>query len=339
MPGLNDNSGLPDLSQNDVLKMLDAWTKGEEPEEAVKPTAKGGSDEPESGESVAEDAQDEAETESDDKQEETEEPTNEEQPQRFRVKVDGADVEVTLDELTAGYSREADYTRKSQALAEERRNLEAARETALKADKDALAQEREQYKAVLGVWQKQLTDALGSETDWSELRTTNPGEWSAKMTERYAMLQRLQAVQAQQAEMTAKERAAQDENTRKHVAAQAKLLLDTIPEWKTPEKYKADMGNIREYGLKTLGFTDNDLASITDARIMRMAHDAARFNAMQQKKPEAQKKVEQAKPLTPGAAQPISTPSSKLNKLASEQARRGDKKSTVALFEALLSRG
>lgn len=42
---------------------------------------------------------------------------------KYTVKVDGADVEVTLDELTNGYSRQADYTRKTQALAAEREQL------------------------------------------------------------------------------------------------------------------------------------------------------------------------------------------------------------------------
>lgn len=47
------------------------------------------------------------------------------EPQKFTVKVNGVDQEVTLDELRNGYMMHADYTRKSQALAEERRRLEA----------------------------------------------------------------------------------------------------------------------------------------------------------------------------------------------------------------------
>lgn len=43
----------------------------------------------------------------------------------YRVRVDGEDIEVTLDELLNGYQRQADYTRKTQALAEERERLAA----------------------------------------------------------------------------------------------------------------------------------------------------------------------------------------------------------------------
>jgi hypothetical protein len=54
----------------------------------------------------------------DNQEEETQEPTS------YTVKVDGKDVEVTLEELQAGYSRQADYTRKSQVLAEQRQKAD-----------------------------------------------------------------------------------------------------------------------------------------------------------------------------------------------------------------------
>lgn len=44
--------------------------------------------------------------------------------EKIEVKVDGEVVEVTFDELKAGYQRQADYTRKAQALAAEREQFE-----------------------------------------------------------------------------------------------------------------------------------------------------------------------------------------------------------------------
>lgn len=58
-------------------------------------------------------------------EEQAEEQPQPEQPQTFTVKVNGVDQQVTLDELRNGYMMHADYTRKSQALADERRRLEA----------------------------------------------------------------------------------------------------------------------------------------------------------------------------------------------------------------------
>ncbi len=345
MPGLNDpvTADLPSLSQSDVLAMLDRLTKGEAPEAAPKPASVKGDaeNEPESGESeTPEGDTDEAETESDDKPEETEE-SEEEQPQRFRVKVDGKDVEVTLDELTAGYSREADYTRKTQALAEERRTWETQRDNTLKGDKDAVAKEREQYKSVLNVWGQQLSEALGANTDWESLRQQNPGEWSAKMTERHAMMQRLQGIQQEQARLGQEETSKRDEANRANLALQAKVTLDLIPEWKVTDKYKVDMDGIAAYA-QSLKFTNQDLLSIADGRIMKVMHDAARYHALMAKAGKVKQTVDtvaKARPLKPGSA-PIQLGSqAKVQKLASDQARRGDKRSTVALFEALLSKG
>jgi hypothetical protein len=58
--------------------------------------------------------------ESDDSEEQEQE---QEQP-RYRVKVEGQEYEVTQDELVKGYQREADYTKKTQKLAELRKAAE-----------------------------------------------------------------------------------------------------------------------------------------------------------------------------------------------------------------------
>merc|ERR1712224_646361 len=44
-----------------------------------------------------------------------------EQPQLYTIKVDGEEQEVTLEELQNGYSRQRDYTRKTQELAQQRK--------------------------------------------------------------------------------------------------------------------------------------------------------------------------------------------------------------------------
>ncbi len=46
---------------------------------------------------------------------------------RYKVKASGEEVEVELDELIKGYQQGTDYTKKSQALAEQRKAIEAER--------------------------------------------------------------------------------------------------------------------------------------------------------------------------------------------------------------------
>lgn len=52
--------------------------------------------------------------------------TNVEEP-KYKVKVDGEEIEVTQDELLRGYMRQKDYTQKTQQLAEQRRQFEQYR--------------------------------------------------------------------------------------------------------------------------------------------------------------------------------------------------------------------
>ena len=71
--------------------------------------------------------QDSEEEQPEPSQEEQEsEPEQEEEP-KYTVKVDGQEIEVTQEELLRGYMRQRDYTQKTQALAEQRRQFEQYR--------------------------------------------------------------------------------------------------------------------------------------------------------------------------------------------------------------------
>ena len=67
----------------------------------------------------------------------------------------GVKAQVTLNELSRGYSREADYTRKTEHLAQQRRELAAERESV----QQAVENERAQYAQSLN----QMSEALGAQ--------------------------------------------------------------------------------------------------------------------------------------------------------------------------------
>lgn len=79
-------------------------------------------------ETIAEGADDTAEVDAtdvpDDDGIEQDDTTADDQP-RYTIKVNGEEVEVTLDELQNGYQRQSDYTKKTQELASERERLAA----------------------------------------------------------------------------------------------------------------------------------------------------------------------------------------------------------------------
>lgn len=65
----------------------------------------------------------------------------------FVVKVDGEEIEVTRDELLKGYSRQQDYTKKTQALAAERERLQGLEQLAQALSADPAAAISEMAKA------------------------------------------------------------------------------------------------------------------------------------------------------------------------------------------------
>ena len=67
---------------------------------------------------------DDEEADIDEDEEAEEDDDNPDAGEKYKVKVDGEVVEVTLKEALAGYQRQADYTRKAQALAAEKQELE-----------------------------------------------------------------------------------------------------------------------------------------------------------------------------------------------------------------------
>ena len=94
-------------------------------------------------------------------------------PETYTVKVGGEDVEVTMDELMNGYMRTADYTRKTQALAEERRMLAQQtvpqqQQPSQQVSQEPQAQEpdiKEYYRQLAEYAKGQVEHNLGAEYD------------------------------------------------------------------------------------------------------------------------------------------------------------------------------
>ena len=110
---------MSDVSLTDIIQESLAI---EDPQEADTPEAQIEDDSEVSIDDLIADLDEESDAEeSEDEDDEEADPKLDE---KFQVKVDGEVVEVTLKEALAGYQRQADYTRKAQALAAEKQELE-----------------------------------------------------------------------------------------------------------------------------------------------------------------------------------------------------------------------
>ena len=250
----------------------------------------------EDDESGVEDAPDE---ESPEEQSEVEEEQEEqEQPQTFTVKVDGKEVTVTLDELQKGYSRTQDYTRKTQQIAEVRKQVEQ--------ETQAVRAEREQYAQLLGALQAQLQSSE-PQVDLERLYHEDPIEWVRQKEIMRERQEKLGAIQSEQQRLFQVSQYEQQRAMEAQLASQQEALLAALPDWKDPKKAKAEKALVIE-SAKAAGFTDEDLKNVYDHRLVLLLRKAAMFDQMVSKR-QGIKPVVNNGPRTakPGAAGRVST--------------------------------
>jgi hypothetical protein len=269
---------------------LDETQPAEESEEDSEAAA---SEEDDSG---VEDAPDEETSE--EQSEEEEEQEEGEQPQTFTVKVDGKEVSVTLDELQKGYSRTQDYTRKTQQIAEVRKQVEQ--------ETHAVRAEREQYAQLLGALQAQLQSSE-PQVDLERLYHEDPIEWVRQKEVMRERQEKLGAIQSEQQRLSQVSQYEQQRAMEAQLASQQEALLAALPDWKDPKKAKAEKALVIE-SAKAAGFTDEDLKSVYDHRLVLLLRKAALFDQMVSKR-QGIKPVVNNGPRTakPGAAGRVST--------------------------------
>jgi hypothetical protein len=274
-------------------------------------------------------AEDDSEDYTDENAEETESQEEEtEEPQRFKVKVDNEEIEVTLEELQQGYSRTKDYTKKTQALAETRKTVEAER-----ARIEEARQLRDTYAQRLQVIEQMLNQNPDNE-NLSELRESDPIGYAIKIAERSEKEKQLQAVQVERQRIAQQQSQEQQEQLQSHLAQEAQKLREWIPEFR--DEAKADMArkDIRNYA-KSIGFSDQELATVYDARAVQTLYKAMQYEKLMKGKGVATKKVSEApKTLKAGAAQPQgSSEQEAMKKQFQKLKQSGNKRDAAKLFE------
>lgn len=288
-----------------------------------------GQPEPESEEVDSAETQEEAEEPSEEVESEDEE-SEEEAPrdEKFVVKVDGKEIEVPKDELIRGYQREADYTRKTQKLAEERKLVES--------EFQQVRGEREQYAQVLGQLQQKLQEFEPQEPDWNRLEVEDPTEYARQWTSHQRRQQQRYAVQAEQSRLQQLYQVESQKQILTTLAQETAILKEKIPEWNSPEKAKSEGKALLEYG-QQLGFTEQELNTISDSRALLALHKAWKYDQMMSKRPEFQAKIKKApKMVSSGSAGSVSSKSSDINNARKRLAQSGSVRDAASLFEKFI---
>lgn len=252
-------------------------------------------EEPEQQMEAAEEASDEPTGEAEEESEASEDEQEEVQEQpKFRVKVAGEEIEVTQEELIRGYQREADYTKKTQTLSEERKAVEAERARIQEAN-----QLRDQYAQRLQLVEQMLTQQ--PQENLEALKETDPIGYAVKVAEQQQRERQLQTVQAERLRIAQQQQAEQQELLQKHVASEAEKLMQAIPEYADKEKGESLRKEVRNFA-KSIGWTDQELSSVYDSRAVLTLYKAMQYDKLMSGKAEVNKKVADAPKMLKGSA-------------------------------------
>jgi Tfp pilus assembly protein PilN len=260
---------------------------------------------------------------------EYEEEAVEESP-KYRVKANGEELEVSLDELLNGYSRTADYQKKTQFLAEQRKAVEAERVKI-----DEAAKTRDTYAQRLQVIEQLLSQADSGE-NLQELKETDPIAYAIKVAERSEREKQLQAVQAERMRVQQEQQALQGQQLQRHIQYEQEKLKTVIPEFKDDAKAEVIRRDIRTYA-KSIGFSDQELSQVYDSRAVQTLYKAMQYEKLVAGKAGATKKVASApKTLKPGTTHPQSSEQEAKKKEFARLKQTGSKNDAARLFERFL---
>jgi len=215
------------------------------------------------------------------------EESEEEQPKpRYKVNASGEEVEVELDELIKGYQQGADYTKKSQALAEQRKALEAERQHL-----EYVKQERQAYAQKL-----QALDSFLSQqnqgVNLDVLKETDPIGYAVAVAEQSQREKQLAVVRNEQQCLAQQQQAEQQASLQNHLRHESEKLTSLIPELATPQG-DAVRKQIRDYA-KSVGWTDQELSQLYDSRAVLTLYNGMKYAQLQKSKPEVTKKLQAA---------------------------------------------
>ena len=205
-----------------------------------------------------------------------------EAPQKFKVKVDGQELEVTLDDLKRSFSGQSYIQKRMEDVAAIRKEAEVTYH--------ALNQERAQVQQALAVYQQQLAAAGNPQPPSRDLLKTDPIRYLEEEAGYREQMEQRQMVAQQQAAFAQQHSEQQARAYTAYLGEQAQLLTQRIPEFADAKKAGALKAALVEVGT-SYGFSPEEVQGVSDARHVQILHDAMRYRQLVAGKERVQEKV------------------------------------------------
>ena len=263
-----------------IESAVDLLVQNEEPEQEEAPVAEVSEQpEEESEEEVAE----QPDTEED--QDEPEEEEVAEQPNIFTVKIDGTEVEVTLDELQRGYSGQKYIQKGMQEVADLRKKAETANATLASAG-----------EAVLALYQQMQAPGFAQPPTPPDetLIESDPIGYTQDKARYDAAMEKYQKDMSQVQHTLAYQQQAQQQAQQAYLEREMETLRQVMPEFADPEKATKTRDSMLRMGTEIYGYQPEEISAVMDHRAIRVLNDAIKYQEIMRGKDKAVEKATKA---------------------------------------------
>jgi len=269
-------------AQEVLLGLMESEEDKPETEEAA-PTEEEESTEETQDESLEEESEEEAEESDEDEEEESEESAEDDEDEEeplFSVMANGEEIEVTYDELIKGYSRQADYTRKTQELSNVRQEYERGAQQYAQSLPE-LENLKQQYSQALGNMISNSVAGLERfNIDWNALREDDREEYLVKREEYREAQDQIKGLQERKAQEDQALNQQAQQNFQHLVVQEHQRMAEQIPEWADKESRSELASSIKKYATSK-GFTEQELSSLVDHRYLITLMKAMKYDGLQ----------------------------------------------------------
>ena len=261
-----------------IESAVDLLVQNEEPEQEEAPVAKV-SEEPK--EEAEEEVAEQPDTEEED-QEEPEEEEVAEQPNTFTVKIDGTEVEVTLDELQRGYSGQKYIQKGMQEVADLRKKAETANATLASAG-----------EAVLALYQQMQAPGFAQAPipPDESLIDSDPIGYRQDRDKYELAMEKYQKDMSQVQYTLAYQQKAQQQAQQAYLEREMETLRQVMPEFSDPEKATKTRDSMLRMGTEIYGYQPEEISAVMDHRAIRVLNDAIKYQEIMRGKDKAVEKA------------------------------------------------
>lgn len=242
------------------------------------------------------------------------------------VKIDGKVMQVSVKEAAAGYQRQADYSRKMNALRQEAQ--------AFQAEKQQVVAERTQYAQLLGALRQQIEAITPQEPDWARLHREDPINYPLIRDQWRETKEKLAAIQAEQLRLAGQAQVEQAQQIQQVVEHGQRFVREKFPEWKDDRAWNDARQKLRVYGQQQ-GYSDSELSQAYDPRAIMILEKARRYDALMANKPKPQQPAGGPRPLRAGTSASSPKATTEITRMKQRLSKTGRVEDAAALFGLL----